>query len=505
MTTAAPALRLRVLRDTYRDSVELMGIAGEVERHAGVRRAGLLMATPANLEVLRAAGLHGEEAGEASQADLVVAVAGEDPGAADEGIALAERLLTGSGGRTDGARTGDDAVRAAPPASIAEALTRDPSASLALVSVPGDYATAEAWKALKRGLHVFLFSDNVPVEDEVALKDAAVAKGLLLMGPDCGTAIIDGIPLGFANAVARGSVGLVGASGTGLQEVTVLLDRGGAGVSQAIGVGGRDLSEAVGGRMMRAASERLAADPATAVIVLVSKPPAPEVAARVLDDLRGCGKPVVACFLGGDPTVTADSGAEFAATLEAAALAALAHVDGADPAAIGGDAQVAAQPAAALTPGQTRVRGLYCGGTLAAEARVVLAEEAPEAAGAWEVTDLGADEYTRGRAHPMIDPRLRNAYVEETGGDPSVAVVLLDLVLGHAAHPDPAAVLVPAVAAARDRAGDGELVVVASVCGTDADPQERRRQVRTLQEAGVVVAGSNAMAARLAARAAVRR
>jgi len=496
MTAAAPALRLRILRDTYRDSVELMGIAGELERQPGVRRAGLLMATPANLDVLRDAGLHGDGAEDADSADLVVAVAGEDTAAAEEGLALAERLLAGSGAAATGASSGPLST---PSKSIAEAVAADPATGLALVSVPGDYATAEAWKALKRGLHVFLFSDNVAVEDEVALKDAAIAKGLLLMGPDCGTAIVDGIPLGFANVVARGPVGLVGASGTGLQEVTSLLDRAGAGVSQAIGVGGRDLSEAVGGRMLRTAFERLVADPSTEVVVLISKPPAPAVAARVLEGVRDCGKPVVACFLGGDAAAVAGSGAEFAPTLEAAARAALAHVGG-DPSALG--AGGAPTPAPAIVDGQVVVRGLYCGGTLASEAEVVLRDEAPDAVARWEVTDLGADEHTRGRAHPMIEPRLRNEYVEATGDDPSIAVVLLDLVLGHGSHPDPAGVLVPAVAAARERAAaDGrELAVVASVCGTDADPQDRRRQVRALEDAGVVVAPSNCQAARLAAR-----
>ena len=255
--------------DTYRDSVELMRVAALVEKLRGVSRAALMMATPANRELLSDAGLLDAKGAAAGSNDLVVAVSAADLGAAERALAEAGRLLD------EQAAVAAPAGDTPPPMSIGAAVGELPRANLAIISTPGPYATAEALKAIKRGLHAFIFSDNVPIADEVELKRLAAKKKLLVMGPDCGTAILDGVPLGFANAVRRGRIGLVGASGTGLQQVSCLIDRLGEGCSQVIGVGGHDLDERVGGLMMQAGIERLAADPGTRVIVLVSKPPAP--------------------------------------------------------------------------------------------------------------------------------------------------------------------------------------------------------------------------------------
>src|SRR5215470_1146819 len=362
ITTAV--VRSRILRDTYRDSVELMRVAAEVERLPGVRRAALLVATPANRDVLSAAGLLDATAAQARPSDLVVAVAGADATAAETAVARAADLLTA-------ARERVTSVERPAPATIAEAVAEMPAANLALISTPGPHATAEALKALKRGLHVFLFSNNVSVADELELKRLALRKQRLLMGQDCGTAILDGVPLGFANVVRRGRIGLVAASGTGLQQVVCLIDRLGAGISQAIGVGGRDLDQRIGGLMMLAALDRLAEDRETTVIVRVSKPPAPAVSQRVLERSRKAGKPVVVCFLGGDPARIAGADATRAATLEDAAVLAV-RLAGGMPAADGiaseaeGELQKAVhEQAMRLAPGQRAIRGLYSGGTLA--------------------------------------------------------------------------------------------------------------------------------------------
>lgn len=492
-------VRQRIFRNAYRDSVELMRIASEIERLPGVDRAGLVMATPANLAILIEAGLaEGLDPG-AGPNDLVVAVAA-DADAAQHAMERAAELMRSVAAEAPGA---EDRVAAA---TIAEGVSELSEPNLALISTPGTYASAEALKALKRGMHVFLFSDNVPIEDEVELKALGLRKGLLVMGPDCGTAILDGVPLGFANAVRRGNVGLIGASGTGLQQVTCLLDALGAGVSQAIGVGGRDLHQEVGGAMMLAALDRLVADPGTAVVVLISKPPAPEVATRILDAAARAPKPVVINFLGGDPDAIRSAGSHPAATFEEAALLAarLAGIDAALPAegAAGDSASAAAE---GLVPGQTSIVGLFSGGSLAGEAKVVLGGM-DAGLGPHTIIDLGDDEYTVGRPHPMIDPRLRSEKIEAVGADPSAAVILLDIVLGYASHPDPAGALIPALAAARAakaKAGRG-LAVVASVCGTEADPQGLTRQRATLADAGVLVATSNARAAQLAGEIARR-
>ncbi len=501
----------RVFANSYRDSVELMQIAAAVEGRDGIERAGLVMATPANREVLAAAGLLFDAVATAGPNDLVIAVFAADDATATAALDDAAARLAGTAGSTD---DGSAATRATA-TTVAEAVAEDATTNLVLIATPGPYATAEAMKALKRGCNVFLFSDNVPVEDEIELKAIARAKGLLVMGPDCGTAILDGVPLGFANTVRRGSVGLVGASGTGLQQVTCLVDRAGAGVSQAIGVGGRDLDERVGGVMMIEGIGRLGADPGTTVIVLISKPPAASVAERVLAAAVATGKPVIANFLGGDPDAIRAAGATPAATFEEAATLAAsmaggdaattpADADGTD----GTDAETAAAVSAIdFASGQHRIRGLFSGGSLAGEAKLVLkAELGATEAKTHEIVDLGDDEYTVGRPHPMIDPRLRNETIESVAADPATAVILLDVVIGSGAHADPAGALVPAIEAAlatAAAAGRG-LAVVASVCGTDADPQGLAAQERTLASAGVILAPSNARAARIAAAIARR-
>lgn len=495
-----------VRKSFYQDSVTLMRLSRDMEAVPGVQRGAAMMGTPQNVALLREAGLLAPEGETATPGDLVIAVLARDEAAARAAVAAAETALT----TRQAVAASGTGVR---PRTLESALRAMPEATLALISVPGPYAGAEAMKALRAGLHVMLFSDNVPVETEIELKRMARERGRFLMGPDCGTAIINGVPLGFANAVPRGRIGLAAASGTGLQEVTCLIAAEGEGVSQAIGVGGRDLSEAVGGLMMEQALEALAADPSTEVICIISKPPGPSVVARLAAQVERIGKPCVVQFTGADATKNGRWHA--AVTLEDAARAAVALARGQRPAAV-----ELALPAeemrrlldgavATLRPEQRFVRGVYSGGTLAYEAiallKSALPDVAPTVAGggtAHRVVDLGEDVFTIGRPHPMIDGTIRREWIAREAADAGTAVILLDLVLGYGAHPDPAGEILPALRAAR-AAGRG-LVVVASVCGTDGDPQGRPAQVRALQEAGAVVMPSNAQAARLAALVASR-
>jgi FdrA protein len=495
-------VRGTVHRGNYRDSVELMGIAAELEREPAVTRAGLLMGTPANKAVLESAGLTVATGNGAGPNDLIVAVAATSAAAADAAIARAAELLADRGGSSE---VSGDGGTAQAPATLDDALGRMPDANLAVISTPGTYATAEALRALKRGLNVFLFSDNVPIEDEIELKTMAAKKGLLVMGPDCGTSIVDGVPIGFANVVRRGNIGLIGASGTGIQQVTCLIDRFGGGISHALGTGGRDLDERVGGRTMLAAFDRLLHDDRTDVVVLISKPPSPRVAAAILDVVRTSPKPVVVDFVGGDAAAIRSAGAYPAATFDHAAAIAVARAAG-EPAP---DAERslppeleadAAKSAVSLTAEQREIRGLFSGGSLAGEAKLIL-HDLPAG---WKarILDLGDDEYTVGRPHPMIDPRLRFDQILAAGEDPAIGVVLLDIVLGFASHPDPAGALVPAIRVASQAAASAGrgLAFVASVCGTEGDSQGYNRQVASLQEADVIVASSNSEAARVAAR-----
>jgi succinyl-CoA synthetase alpha subunit len=388
-----------------------------------------------------------------------------------------------------------------------------PGANLALISVPGMYAGREARQALQAGLHVMLFSDHVPLETEVALKRLALARGLLLMGPDCGTAIISGVPLGFANAVPRGRIGIAAASGTGLQEVACLIAAAGEGLSQAIGVGGRDLSDEVGGLMLQHAVTLLAADPETAVVCVIGKPPGPATWGQIEAQLAQLGKPCVVYVAQDLPPRQAAWYS--ASTLEDAAHIAVALARGTSP---GAQESLAAPEhfahlveieTRAMHPGQRFVRGIYAGGTLAQEAHRLLQASldhvAPGVVGEGEghrVVDLGADHFTAGRPHPLLDGSLRRTWMRQAAQDPTTAVLLLDIVLGYGVHPDPVGDLLPALqqAHAEAHAQGRYLAIVASVCGTDQDPQGRAAQIAALQSHGVVVMPSNAQAARLVAR-----
>jgi FdrA protein len=465
--------------DTFVDSVALMLVTERVRTLPGVRAAALVMATDLNRRLLDETDLLPAEAKRAGPADLVIAVRANSAAVADAAVSQAEAFLA--------ARRDDRGPpRSEPPRSIVAAARRLPGANVALVSVPGAHATAEAHQALSVGLHVFLFSDGVPLADEILLKRRAEARGLLVMGPECGTSLVHGVGLGFANRVRQGHVGLVAASGTGLQEVSSLVHRLGAGVSQGIGTGGRDLHDAVGGLATLQVLSWLARDPETHVIGLVSKASSAAVAARVLKAAGASGKPVVAYLPGWRGATPA--GVLSVATLEAAALGCVQALGHKRP----GFGRQRAQRPGRPRPG--RVLGLFTGGTLCEEARAIVG-----AAGR-QFIDFGASEYTRGRPHPIIDPSLRNAAVGRAGGDRSVGVLLVDVILGDGAHPDPAGALTAAIGEARARARRARrtLEVVAHVVGTDEDPQGLAEQEGKLRRAGVRVCPTNRLAAEVA-------
>jgi succinyl-CoA synthetase alpha subunit len=507
----------RIIPNTYRDSVSLMQLSASLKDVAGVEEASAIMATEGNLALLAEVGLV-DRGLAARPSDLLVVVRAKNEGAANAAIAKVEGALKA---RAPAAAASGPAG-AAQPRSIGMAVEASPGANLALVSVPGEYAAGEAGKALALGLNVMLFSDNVPLADEIALKRAAANRELLVMGPDCGTAIIDGVPLAFANKVRRGPVGCVAASGTGLQQVTALVDRLGAGVSQAIGTGGRDLKEEVGGLTMLAGLDALASDRETKVIVLISKPPAPGVAAKVLAAAAKARKPVVVCFVGAAAAKLPGRNLHPVRTLEDAALAAVALARGRKPARRSATPRLG-KGVPPLARGQRFVRGLFSGGTFCYEASLLLGEavgqvwsnapvrhedelDDPFRSRGHTVIDLGDDVFTRGRPHPMIDHRLRNERMVREAGDPEVAVILFDVVLGYGSHPDPAAEMVPAIAAARAAAAKRKrrIAFVGAVCGTETDPQGLARQEAALAKAGVILGSSNAEAVRIAAAIAKR-
>ncbi len=501
----------RFYPNLYKDSVSLMKVSAQVSAIPGIETASVVMASAGNIENLASVGLGDHEV---RPNDLIVAVSGSDE-ACVEALSKADGLL-----KARATAGGDDSGGAPQPVtSLQMAVSRDPAHNFALVSVPGDYAAAEAMKALQLGMDVMIFSDNVPVESERALKLYAQEHNLMVMGPDCGTAIVNGIPLGFANVVRRGPIGVVGASGTGTQEVTVRIHQLGSGVSQALGTGGHDLAASIGGISMLHGLRALDEDPDPKVILLVSKPPAPDIAAAVLGAAETSTKPVVVIFLGTDPDSITRNGVHGAAYLAQAADMAVALAKGekpeCNPITLSNEVQrQLTQVSRAMAPGQRYVRGIFSGGTFCFEAQLIHSaagipafSNAPTAGNRRleqvgkslenTIIDMGDDAFTQGRPHPMIDPSLRDARIREEAADPSTAVVLFDTVLGYGSAADPTAGLIGVIgsATAKARAEGRHVAFIGYVCGTDRDPQNRSAIVAALESAGVFVASSNAEAA----------
>lgn len=503
----------------YHDSVSLMLVARELADYPGVEDAAVVMATDANKSILAEAGLLTGEANAATANDLVIAVKAESDEAAGEALDKVESLFA--------RKAAEDQSAGFKPKTIRGALSSNPDGNVAVISVAGRYAADEAWEALTRGLHVLLFSDNVSLEDEIALKKYARDHGLLLMGAGAGTAILNNVALGFANAIPAGNVGVVSAAGTGLQEVSTLIARNGIGITQGIGTGGRDLKKEVGGIMMLEGLKALQEDPATHVIALVSKPPASEVVSLIMDQVKKSHKPTVVCFMGGDMSQIADIETAIPArTLQEGGLLA-AQAAGADigdiKSLIEAENQQLHQQAVILkqqlSPNQKYLRGLFSGGTLCYEAQVIWREMLekqvysntplpgePQLADSLKsrehtTVDLGEEEFTVGRPHPMIDNDLRIRRLLQEAADPEVAVIILDVVIGYGAHPDPASELGTAIEQAIQLAKDNgrTLHVISSVTGTNQDPQGMQHTINTLRRAGVIVCNSNAAAARLTA------
>lgn len=493
-----------IRKNTYLDSVSLMSMSTKANAVDGVTQALLGMATPMNKEVLLNVGVEDPAIDEALPSDLMIVIDAADD-LIDAAIQAVDDILA-----RKNASAGDAAeIRYR---TLDGAFEEVPDANLVLISVNGAFAAREARKALVAGKHVMIFSDNVSVEDEIELKALAHERGLLLMGPDCGTAIINGTGLAFANAVRRGSIGVVGASGTGSQEISVRVHDFGGGISQLIGTGGRDLSAEVGGVMMIDGINALAADAGTDVIVVVSKPPAEEVADRVLAVAGATGKPVVVCFLGSPRTESGYDNVQLVSGTKPAALAAVLAT-GVDESSLDLHAlniPLVEEVRGKLAPEQQYVRGLFCGGTLCDEAMFAalatfdnvysnIQKDPAYRLGATDVSkehtylDLGDDDFTDGRPHPMIDPTLRLQRLAHEADDPEVGVIAMDFIVGFGSHEDPVGVTIPAITEAKAKAAarGQHLEILGYVLGTDLDAPAVAEQVAQLEAAGVTIASSS--------------
>lgn len=509
-------LNVKVRKNTYYDSVTLMLISKEVKKLEGVKEVLVGMGTDLNKELAQNLGLANDEINQLGANDFFISVLSDSNDVINALVTKVDELLN-----QKKESAGDEYT----PPTFDSAVKFAPDSNFVVISLPGQYAFDEVKKALNNNMHVLLFSDNVKIEEEKELKELARAKGLLMMGPDCGTAIINNVPLAFANVIKKGSIGIVGASGTGTQEVSVMIDKLGSGVSQVIGTGGRDLSKDIGGIMMIEGIKALAKDENTKVIVLISKPPAAEIAEKVLAVAKESGKPFVVNFIGGKPEVIKQYGGVPGANLEDTAYKAVALAKGeaiTEGIIYGTDEaklkEMAATEVKRLKKGQRFLRGVYTGGTLCDEAMKLLASEIggiysniplePQyklsnvfVSKEHTCVDLGDDEFTVGRAHPMIDPTMRQERLVKEAEDEEVAVILMDFVLGYGANIDPAGEMVPYIEKAKEKLKEKgkEAIFVGSVCGTENDPQNLKEQEDKLRRAGVIIMPSNAQAVKLTA------
>ncbi len=503
------ATRIEIRPNRYHDSVQLMFVTSALLRMSGIEQCFIAMGTPTNKTIFADLGLSSDEVSQANPNDMVIGIKAVDHETCDNAMAEMDDLF---------ARGSQSSAGKSSHATFEAALEATPQANLCVISVPGEYARAEAEKALDAGLHVLLFSDNVSFEDELALKTKAQNLGLLCMGPDCGVANINGVSLLVGSIIGKGPIGICGASGAGIQQVAALIDMAGSGVSQAIGTGGRDLRDEIGAITMLSAIEALEQDPETKVIVLISRMPGPKSLEAVLERVTACNKPVICNMIGCAADQIKAAGAMPAANLEEAACQALELIKVASPLPESSEMiRVARQASQAMSPEQKYVRGLFCSGTFCEETMTAISpliggihSNVPIYPGLklvqatvsveHSIVDYGEEEFTAGRPHPVLDPEIRRRGILREAQDPETAVLLMDFILGPAVHPDPVGVVIDDICEARKIAESrgGNLAVVASICGTDRDPQNRATQAERLRQAGVLVAASNIQAARLA-------
>lgn len=490
-------LRTIINKNTYQDSVVLMLLTNKISTIEGVNKVSIMMGTPANKEIFANSGLGTKELDKATANDIVIVIDAENEIIVENVLAEMEEFLT-SQSKTKESNS-EKSIK-----SWEAALKELPDANMALISVPGVYAANVANRALDENLNVFIFSDNVKKEDELMLKEKASEKGLLCMGPDCGTGVINSVPIAFTNNIKPGKIGIVGASGTGIQEVTTIIDRLGEGVTNAIGTGGRDLSEEIGGITMLSAIANLAKDKNTEVITIISKPPAEAIRNKIMNYLRTINKPIVTIFLGEKPLFH-EKDLYHAYTLEETARISVSLLRNEEVKPYRKDNSISVEQDKNK---QATIKAYYSGGTLAGEAAMLIkgalnsGEKIENKAGymlhkdGFEVIDLGDDEYTQGKPHPMIDPTTRAQYMAMAMEDKSTEVILFDLVLGYGSHEDMASALARPIKNLKAQAKEENRTIhfVTTICGTYNDPQDYHKQKRIMEEIGVIVCDTNNIA-----------
>ena len=496
-----------IRKNQYYDSVFLMSVNSRMLKVEGVQQTAVLMGSPANKQLLLDIGIQDPAIDAAKPNDLIVAAIGDSMEIVNQVLGNLDVWLNAV----------QDKAPVSQLHSLEESLEVKANANLAVISIPGEYAAREARKALEAGLNVFIFSGNVSIEDELELKQLAKQRGLLVMGPDCGTSLIGGVGIGFANAIRRGDIGVIGAAGTGLQEFTTQVHNLGGGISHAIGTGSHDLSDQIGGLTTLAAMDALEEDAKSQVIVIISKPPGAATLEHLLERIDACVKPVIGCFLGVDlPVVSGKKNLMPARTIDESVRLAITKSGSSIPAELGlspADIQILSNEKAGWSSEQMYLRGILAGGTFCYQTQQILREAGisvysnnplepknklkhPDISLQHTLVDMGDEFYMVGKPHPMLDGTMRRQRIIAESHDPQMAVLYLDFILGYNASMDPVGELYDAIVEAKRvyKQRGGSLIVVASICGTKGDPQDLTFQVKMLHDAGVLVYDSNAQA-----------
>ena len=470
-----------IKKDLYKDSVSLMLLNNKINDHDAVNIASIMMASPANKEMFESNGLLTDEVKNASANDVAIVLDLKDDSKLDEIINIIDESLSQNQSDSTDAKKSID--------TLEDAFNEMKDANLAIISIAGSYVYSVANKCLDKNLNLMIFSDNVDIEEERKLKQKAKEKNLLVMGPDCGTSIINGIPLAFANTVKKGKIGIVGASGTGIQEVISVLDQNGYGISQAIGTGGRDLHSEIGAISFIQAFDMLMEDDQTEVVIALSKPPAKEVKENLENYFLKSKKPIAAIFLGEEPKDHYEN-LYWADTLDEVATLAIDLLEKKKPENKTDRFEVIDKKGS--------IKGLFCGGTLASESANLIQralnityKKSDDGyllnKDGFQVIDLGDDKYTKGKPHPMIDPNARIPFIKKAIEDNDTKVVLMDVVLGYGSHDNPASTITDVIKENSNK--DVEFVI--TLCGTKGDYQNIDSQKQLLEEAGAKVFRTN--------------
>jgi len=495
-------------KNFFRDSVQMMQFSQQLKDEQGVIDAAIVMGTDLNKNTLKKMGLLTEDGISATENDTLITINCQDENSLNNAVQKAEQLLTSD--ITKSKNEFND---------LSSALDAFDNANMASLSIPGQFVKEMATELIRKQLHLFVFSDHVPLEDEILLKNLALENNVLFMGPEAGTSILNGTVFGFGNRIRSGSVGIIGASGTGIQESSTMIDLFGEGISHAIGVGGRDLRNDIGGMMTMKTMEVFEDDPNTKAVLLVSKPVGDDVRNKIINKINNFSKKnYVLCLIGDNENREDSAKIKFSKSIQISVLKILKYVN--DDAykkikdvvrkQVDDSIKLAKSLSSDLNNDQRFVRGFFAGGTLCYESKIILEQmigkvysnlssddeysiKGNAASKENTLIDFGEEEFTSARPHPIIDPLLRKNRILEDADDPNVGVIIIDIICGINAAKNTMAFHAETIKKAIENAKEKgrRLSVFAYICGTEKDVSEN--ELKLLTDSGAKLFTSNAL------------